>query len=292
MEFWDMNMTGPEAYRPGFCYQRMLKFYAPVWTTSLLVNVFALPAKLMFQELPTYTRFFSRLRDKIRQSSPRLVICVYERLFPQTPQEELDAEVDKARLHLAELLASSVLAIVFGTQIPILLTVAILLCPLGYLAEMISYEVGHIEVVKDRNTRMRYLTHEVANLIRVPVPSRLLSLLIPVAYWTFCFLLLADYEATLEMKLIPVVIGCIQVIVGAFWEHHYRQNTFGIRLQVAVDEHEVELDPLSPMGALQAHMPQRVIDFGKPLPSTICFNRSHDLLDSTSHHEQLWDDMM
>ena len=147
--------------------------------------------------------------------------------------------------------------------------------------------------MKDDDNKRHFIAHEVANLVRVPMPTRLLSLLIPTAYWIACFLILADFEATWEMKLVPIVFGSIQVLVGAFWEPHYRQNTDGLRLHA---EENAELDPLSPSCSRNGHRsPDRVIDFGKEpesLPDVICFNRTNELLDSTTKHEDVWNDMM
>ena len=52
MGYWDIGQTGFEAYRTGFCLQKLVNVFSPVWCTTACLSVFVSPTKKMWLSTP------------------------------------------------------------------------------------------------------------------------------------------------------------------------------------------------------------------------------------------------
>ena len=54
MDYWAIGQTGFDAYRKGFCLQKLINVFSPVWCTTACISVFISPAQRMWLSSPAY----------------------------------------------------------------------------------------------------------------------------------------------------------------------------------------------------------------------------------------------
>ena len=165
MNYWSIGETGFDAYRRGFCLQKLINVFSPVWCTTACLSVFISPATKLWKSSPAYQSAVEWLSqwwnqrcssgdsetsmDAKKESSsiPQETVSVSQQAeetampgdeeldqIVQQQVEELEARIMEQSVDIAQFLSQVATASAFGLLVPALCFYVALTIPAWLLA--------------------------------------------------------------------------------------------------------------------------------------------------------------
>ena len=171
MEYWDnVNFQGAAAYRPGFCLQKLVVIYSPIWLVQASMSAFLASSVTLVQNTVPYNNIMYRIRGLNQEEHKK---------------EQLEDAQEKAQSEIASLLVNMTTGIGFGLWSPLL----VLFTSILFAVRSLTLQICEL---MPQNDSLRFEKRLVAH-VSVPVPNKLLGRLSLASVWFSIFGVLYDF---------------------------------------------------------------------------------------------------